>query len=618
MRVGSDNSESRGTPETRAVADFLAGCVPFDALEPDLRQRAATQLRIVYARAGERLGDDAALSLVRAGAVELRCADGELRDRCAAGDSFGSALGDAPDTRVQLIEDTLLYRFDADVVTRLQQHSSVFAAFCQWHAGKIMRAASTLAAQSATANRAVHSLMSRDLLVCSRQTSVTEAARLMSARHVSALPVCSDGRLLGIVTDRDLRTRVLAQGLPGDTPVERIMTPDPLVIDADAPAFEAMLLMSEHGVHHLPVVLQGNLAGILSSSDLLRAESSHPLRISRLIERATQPAALAELPQHIRELLLQSWRSGLRAAEAGRVLGVVADGATRQLLRLAERELGPPPMPYAWLALGSQGRQEQALGGDQDNALLLAETPEKSAVDYFLALASRVCDGLASAGYPRCHGDVMACNPRWCQPLPEWKRIFARWIDTPTPDALMHASVFFDMRCVAGDAALAAELQRFFLQRASDNSIFLACLCQNALSHRPPLGFFRGFVLERSGEHLDTIDLKRRGLAPLVDIARLRALAAGVAGTGTLDRLEALLAQGAMTASDGAALGDAYRHIADVRLAHQVRQIERGEQPHSHLAPAELSALGQAQLKQAFQTVRAAQAALQMQYAHRL
>jgi CBS domain-containing protein len=615
--VGSDSSEAEATPEVRAVSEFLACCVPFDALDPGLRQRAATQLRIVYGRAGERLADGAALSLVRAGALELRSVDGELQDRCGAGDSFGPSLGTAVDSRVHLLEDTLLYRFDVDTVAHLRQHSSAFAAFCQWRAGERLRVSETPQAQSASAARAVHTLMSRDPLTCSGETTVMEAARQMSARHVSALPVCGAGGLLGIVTDRDLRTRVLAQGLPGDTPIARIMTPEPLVIDANASAFEAMLLMSEHGVHHLPVTVQGRLGGMLSSSDLLRAESSHPLRISRYIERAAEPSALAGLPARIRDMLLQSWPSGLRAVAAGRVLAVLADAATRQLLQIAERELGPAPLPYAWLALGSQGRQEQALGGDQDNALLLAEAPDASAAAYFSALALRVCEGLATAGYPRCHGEVMACNPRWCQPLSEWKRIFARWIDTPTPEALMHASVFFDMRCVAGQAALADELRDFFLQRASDNGIFIACLCQNALTHRPPLGFFRNFVLERSGEHIDTIDLKHRGLAPLVDIGRLRALAAGVAGNGTLERLEALASRDAMAAVDAAALGDAYRHIADVRLGHQLRQIERGEPAHSHLVPAELSALGQAQLRQAFQAVRAAQNALQLQYARR-
>jgi CBS domain-containing protein len=276
------------------------------------------------------------------------------------------------------------------------------------------------------------------------------------------------------------------------------------------------------------------------------------------------------------------------------------------------------PVAWAWLGFGSQGRAEQALGADQDNALMLAPDYDESRHgDYFTALAERVCHGLAACGYRLCPGEIMAMNPGWRLSLPRWQETFAAWIDEPTPKALMHSSIFFDMRCIAGDPGLVEALHGDVLRRTADNSIFLACLYSNVMTHTPPLGFFRTFVLERSGEHEDRLDLKGRGIIPIVDIARLYALAAGVPEVNTIERLRALGGRGDLTLRDARALADAYEFISRLRLEHQGEQLKRGEAPDNYLDPGELSALRRDQLKEAFGLVRRSQKALGLKYGHR-
>lgn len=618
MREGSTAS-----PELEAIADFLRACVPFDTLDPGELSHAVANIRVSYHRAGEHLpsvSEAPRLSLVRTGAVDIRGADGELMDRCGPGDSFGAGTllaGRRRDLQLRAIEDTLLYNLGEDAFHRLRAQNRDFERFFHRQQARRLRRAVFTASANQQLSRRVNDVMTPEPLSCAPDISVFEAAALMNARRVSSLLVCDDATLCGILTDRDLRSRVLGEGRGGDTRVRDVMSREPYTVPCDALVFDALMTMGEREVHHLPVVRDGRPVGIVTATDLLKAQRSDPVYVIHDISRAVSADCLADLPEAVRTMTRHWVESGARPQEVGKMLSSVSDAATRRLIQLAEEELGPPPVPYAWLGFGSQGRGEQAIGSDQDNALLLNDAFEACHADYFAALADRVCNGLAVAGYRLCPGEIMASNPKWRQTLSAWRRIFEGWITAPTSSALMHASIFFDLRCISGDPGLVGQLQAFFLPLTRDNSIFIACLCENVMQHTPPLGFFRTFLLEKSGDHAKTLDLKHRGVIPIVDIARLNALAAGIDRIGTLGRLEALAEAGAMTRRDARGLADAYQYISRLRLEHQARQLAAGEAPDNYMFPDELSALGREQLREAFELVRDAQKALVMKFGHR-
>jgi CBS domain-containing protein len=260
--------------------------------------------------------------------------------------------------------------------------------------------------------------------------------------------------------------------------------------------------------------------------------------------------------------------------------------------------------------LGSQARLEQGPGSDQDNALVLSDDATTADAPWFEALATFVVEGLVACGYPRCPGDIMATNPRWRQPLREWKRTFARWIDEPVPDAILRSAIFFDLRTVHGDDSLVAGLQEQIRLSAPHSGRFLAHLARNAAANEPPLGFFRGFVLERAGEHKDTLDLKRGGFHAVVEVARVHALSRGLPQVSTLSRIAAAAGAGGLSSETAADLHDAFEFIRYVRLLHQAKQIRSGEAPDNFVAPGELSSFEKRHLRDAFQIVRSAQQTL--------
>jgi len=292
-----------------------------------------------------------------------------------------------------------------------------------------------------------------------------------------------------------------------------------------------------------------------------------------------------------------------------RLITDVGDATTRRLLAMAEEKLGPPPVPYLWLACGSQGRQEQTGVSDQDNCLIIDDAMQPDHDPYFKALAKFVSDGLDACGYFYCPGDMMATADRWRQPLNVWQGYFRKWIAKPDPEAQMLASVMFDLRPIGGDESLFADLQTDTLKNAAENSIFVAHMTSNSLKHTPPLGLFRGFATVRSGEHKNTIDLKHNGVVPIVDLGRIYALQAQLPAANTRARLEAAIEAGKVSTTGGRDLLDAYDMIAETRLEHQAAQIRRGEKPDNFMPPTDLSDFERSHLRDAFVVVKTMQSA---------
>ena len=351
--------------------------------------------------------------------------------------------------------------------------------------------------------------------------------------------------------------------------------------------------------------------------DLMRLEHANPIYIVGDIAKAPDVDAVVALSRRLPVVVDQLTTQSTTADDTCRVVTAVRDALERRLLLLAEQELGPP-VPYCWVVLGSQARLEVALAGDQDNALVLDDTARPEDDAYFQRLSGLVSDGLARCGYPYCAGGVMATNARWRQPLSTWRKGFSDWMSRPDPQAVLTTSIFFDMRGLHGAVQLARRVQDHVLSEAPDRRSFLTHLAGHAVTAEPPLGFFRQFVLEGAGEHRDTLDLKARGLAPIVEVARVHALAAGTPALNTHARLRAAAAAGRVSRESAEDLSEAFEFIAAVRLRHQSAQARQDHLPDNHLRPDELSSLDRRHLRDAFRVVKQAQSVLAAAHGTRL
>ena len=458
---------------------------------------------------------------------------------------------------------------------------------------------------------AVSDIMAKSPVTSTAGARVQEVARIMRDRVISSVLVMDDAELTGIVTTHDLVNKVLAEGLQGDLPIGKVMTPRPHTIGPGASGLDALMAMAERRINHLPVAdAGGRLVGMVTRTDLFRQQAASASHMAAEIVAADDAEGMAKVMARLPDLLTQLTASRTPAHAISRRITDLTDAVTRRLLTLAEFEFGPAPVPYLWAACGSQGRREQTGVSDQDNCLILSDaaTPDDDA--YFARLATFVSDGLNRVGFVYCPGDMMATNPRWRQPRRVWREYFARWIAEPDEEAQMLASVMFDLRPIAGNFGLFEELQDETLGMARKNSIFVRHMIGNSLKHAPPLSLFRGLAVIRSGEHRNTLDLKHSGVVPITDLARVYALKGGLSAVNTRERIVAAAAKGVVSEDGGRDLLDAYDLIADTRLAHQAGQIAQGEAPDNFLAPARLSDLERNHLRDAFLIVRTMQSSL--------
>ncbi len=459
--------------------------------------------------------------------------------------------------------------------------------------------------------RRVAEMVTEPLVTAEAGMPVTLAAALMSRRGVGAVIVLApDGAPVGIVTDRDLRSKVVAAGLPFTTQLGAIMSSPLAVVEADRLALDALLQMTQRGFHHLGVVTRGRLTGVISSHDLVLAEAAHPVMLVRDIDGAPSAAELARAAS--RQPAVIQWLAGARAGpfEIGRVMAELNDRLVRRALALAVETLrqegrGTPPVAFTWFAGGSEGRREQTLRTDQDNGLVYEDPHDNagSASAYFGALAVGLGSILAEIGFPPCPGGFMASNPRWCQPITVWRRYFMGWMDTPEPAALLEAAVYCDLRAIGGDAGPAGRLWEWACKQAPGQALFLRHLARSALERHVPVGLLGGFVVERSGTHKGALDVKARGVFPVTQALRVYALALGCPETNTVDRLAAATAGGVFAPAEARDVREAYEVIARVRLAHQLRCLDSGWPPDNFIDPNALGKTDRLLLREAFRTL---------------
>lgn len=602
-----------------AFSDFTSRLHPFDALTPEERADLAEKATQRFVSKGQVIlaaGDPVrTFSIVAQGEIDLISREGTLIAQLREGDYFGAIalLGDGRSVHsLEATENVIVYDLSAEIFRNLvHDHPVVDAYFNRARRRPAVPASGSITSSSGWLARPLADLMSKPAFTCPVDITLREAATRMDEKGYSCiLLVDGDNMLAGILTSRDM-IRLVASGQSPDSPVRDVMTKEPVALDPSQTGFDAVLAMSERRIGHLPVVENGVPVGILTQTDLVRRHSVSAVFLIRDLASKRDYDGLASVTSNIPELLAHLVGSGVPAHQVGHMITSVTDALTRRLIGLAIEKLGPAPVPWLWLACGSQGRREQTGVSDQDNCLFLSDDySEREHGAWFKAFAKFVSDGLHLSGYVYCPGDMMATNPRWCQPVSVWRGYFEKWIRVPDPMAQMLASVMFDLRPISGDNSLYEGLQAQTLAMAQEDSIFQSHMIANSLKHQPPLSLFRGFALIRGGEHKNTIDMKHSGVVPIVDLGRVYALKGAIEPVNTRQRLIEAVDRNVLSESGGADLLDAQDLISNLRLQHQARQVREGDKPDNFLLPSRLSALERNHLRDAFVVVKSLQSSL--------
>ncbi|MBF0219617.1 MAG: cyclic nucleotide-binding/CBS domain-containing protein [Gammaproteobacteria bacterium] len=611
--------------ELQEIADFIAAIPPFDRLPGAVINQITRKISIRYLRRGGDLPPDNTkeplLYILRTGAVSLFSSQERLLGKLGEGDicTFFCMEDEHHHFVVRVDEDTLIYTLSCKTVqTLLAEYPDELAYFHKTASHRLNQTVSEMQLNSSISSTLlqtpIRNIMHTPVITADSSITIREAAQLMAEKRVSSLILLQADKPVGILTDKDIAKRCVATGLTRNTAVSEIMTSTIITVGSHTDAFEAMMKMTRKHIHHLAVIDNGQLNGIISVSDLMQLEGRNSVYITNAIRKAKSIEALEEQSRTLPQLQRQLVQMGVPVNRISEMLTAVSSAITRRLCKLAEEALGDAPVPYAWVAAGSHARREQSGHSDQDNALIIDDRMLPEHQPYFTNLAKFICDGLARCGFVYCPGDVMAINPRWRQTSQVWGDYFHNWITTPSPKALMYCSIFFDLRTIYGDETILQHLRQEMLQLTPKNELFLAHLTHNALKLKPPLGFFRDFVLVHDGKHNDTLDLKHNGLAPIVDLARIYALAEGVEAVSTLERLNSVAGSRALSSNGAENLRDAFEFINTLRMRHQAQQISDGKIPDNYLSPSDISKLERAHLKDAFKVIQTLQSYIESRY----
>jgi CBS domain-containing protein len=569
-----------------SVREFLARHVPFSSMSEEALRFLVPRLSLAYfAKDSTILDRDAdfpPLHIVQSGHVASVTAGLDtLPDRVLSpGECFpvgALSAGGKPTRAYRAAEDVFAYQLSVDDFRELRRISKEFEAYCteavavlaQQSLAELQRHYRQVAADQHSLTRPLAELVPADPVTCTADTPLREALSRMREEAVRSIIVVDDARgPLGVFTLNDLRDRVVLEDVPLTTPVAQVMTRNPTTLPAQASAAEAIQAMAAGGFHQMIVTDGGRVVGTIFEHDLFAMQRVSLRQINHAIRSARSVAALTHVAGDIRNLARNLLAQGVSAEALTRTIASLNDALTRETINLALRNHALAGIDWCWLALGSEGRHEQTLATDQDNALVFAagsadDLPRRRHA--LLAFAGEVNQSLAEMGFPLCRGNIMASNPECCLTETEWQARFTGWLAEPTPAALLNANIYFDLRPLHGNAQLAERLRAWLLARTPEQKIFLRLMIDNALQTEPPLGLIRAFQVSDKPGKEGTVDLKKRGTRIFVDAARVFALAQGFEETGTADRLRRA----------GQVLGVEPRHVEATVEAFHYLQIQR-------------------------------------------
>ena len=610
------------------VLSFLKKTPPFQFLdEPALKSVAAglsmefyPKNTVILKQNGPPAGS---VWIIKKGAVKVSMkSDGEeevVLDYKGEGDNFGflSMIGkDRQKTNVVAADDTICYLLGQDRVLKLLEASPAFAEYFMSYLSRYVdRTYSEMQKKSLLYGSSDHHLfttrvgdIAKAAVTVSEGTTIREAAGIMASHKISSLIVLDKRNLpAGIMTDRDLREKVVARGRSIDEPVRNIMTISLIRADADDFCFEAVLKMIKYNIHHILVIKEGTLQGIMTNHDIMLLQGTSPLSIAHSVDNQQNIYGLANSSGRINSMLGLLLQEGAKAVSISTIMTEINDRLVRKVLEIGERQLGQPPVPYCWVVLGTEGRKEQILKTDQDNAIIFADpsSSEEEALcrKYFSGLTAVVSDSLLKVGYPDCPDGYMAANPQWCQPLKTWKTYYYDWIQETSAESVAKSLIFFDMRPLYGKSGLSDELKNYSMSLIRDNRLFLGLMADTITKNTPPIGFIKSFVVERGGDHKNKFDIKMKGLRPLVDAVRLIALEKGIKETSTLGRIKALKGKNSFVEEYLTDLEHIFEFIMLMRIHHRFEQIQDGKEPDNFINPGGLGNLEKKTMKEAFHLI---------------
>ena len=603
------------TAMAKQVEDFLNTSAPFDILDKEQKLELVKHTELVYLTA-DNVGDlqkgKASLFLIQNGQFSVQDSDAPLR-HLSEGDYFGyTNIMEKRNFSLSISVDSpgLVYCFEASAVTPLFELPAIRNFFDGLRNNALQNHAIS-DSNSMWLYKGLEDVINKSPVSVDVETSITAAAQLMTTQKVSSLLVTREDKLIGIITDRDLRSRVVAASLDIHLPVSHIMTPNPAQIMGNRTLFDALALMTERNIHHLPVIDQQTLVplGMVTASDIIRHQRGNVLFIIGELSKAENLYELTRLSWQLPHYFSAHAKKAGDYDIAGKILSQATDIMTRKLIGFFQQANGKAPMMFAWLVYGSQAREDQTMGSDQDNGLLLAERPSEAQAEYFAKMADYVCNGLAKCGIKLCDGNIMASNSKLRLSLEEAIEEAKRWVKAPTKDAIMHFNIFLDVRCAAGDISLFKQLQR---QRAPlmKQNMFLAALTRNSNEISVPLSMFQKFIYEKGRKEKDVIDLKTRAVALINNIARIYALADGVTLPNTLARLDALSENSQLSKRDATNLRDIWLFLNRLRWRHQLEN----KVTDNRVSVSSLSSIEKHQLKAAFKAIERTNQAMVMKF----
>jgi CBS domain-containing protein len=622
------------------LRDFLSTVPPFHLLSEAALEEIVRTLVIEYFPKAQIILSPGApptdfLYIIRSGGVRLLTTEKEgessekIFDYRDEGEFFGliSLLSGEPSPfTVVAEEDTLCYLIKKDIFKKILLDHPGITLYFTTGPSKGFKAAHAELIPLEAPQRAgfevgqilftsrVRDVMRSPVLTCSMDQRVVDAARMMTNINVGSMIVVDDlHQPIGIMTDTDLRVKLLAPGNLQNVAVKEVMSQPVKSVSPEAFCYEAFLSMITNRVKHLAVLDGRKLVGIISGHDLMLAQGNDPVAITKEIQQAMDVTQLVVARGRIEQAMKIIFKHGGSAKEMCELVTTLNDQLTQKIILLAEEEMvgegwGPPPVPYAWIALGSEGRREQTLATDQDNAIVFSDVPSKEVIEiqsYFLKLAEKVVSGLERCGFPRCKGGIMSVNPKYCQPYLVWEDYFVHWMlrADDSPQEVMIHSVFFDLRSIYGPQEFEKKIIDSISFCLDQRGPFLRELAENAIYNRPPLGFFKKLVVEKTGEHQNMLDLKKRGLTPLVESVRIFALERRIFETNTLDRISALSDQEVLPREEAEDLKEAFNVLMLMRVRHHVMEMNEGREPGNYVNPDELSLIQRAMLKEAFKAI---------------
>lgn len=623
------------------IQHFLSRLVPFSFLPEEEIDGIAAAISVIYQPEGTELfhqgrGKVDHLYIISKGAAERYYEENDekrLRGLLGEGDMYGGISlmmnNGIPIRTLKTTEDSQFYLLPKDDFLDICKKHEVFSDYFTDTFGKRMLDRSYAEIISTNFrpredasqffNLPVADICNKELVACDQDLPIQAAAAIMTEHNSSSIFIREPGAdVVGVVTDNDLRKKVTATGMDILKPVSAIMSSPLRTVSSNALVFEALMEMMQQNIKHLGVRDAHNrVTGVITNRDLLKVQGQSPVFIVREISGAKLVNQVVQIRRQVPRLIQTLINTGAKAQNITRFLTTVSEAILEKIIGFALNEMGPPPARFAFMVLGSEGRKEQTLKTDQDNAIVIEDVPENSRdeiMKYFLSFAEKVCTWLNEAGYDFCKGGVMAQNPQWCQPLARWKKYFTQWIHTAEPEALLQASIFFDFRGAYGDMDLVDELRQHLFASLEGWPGFFRHLAENALFFTPPIGFFRNFLVESKGEHRDTFNIKA-AMQPVVDYARIYALNYKIPETNTFERINQLLDQEKISPQEHNELETAYSYLMQQRFANQVKAaMDDSSQPDNYINPKHLSRIEQTLLKEIFKRIEKFQGKLSFDF----